>query len=568
MDIRVSLDLTKSYQKYIYVSYTISNISSQSIIVSFPIWSPGSYLIREYQSQVESFQAQDANGRTLKHKKISKSQWQIDTKKNLKILFSYKVYANDLNVRGIYVDHELVFINPTSAFFYVEGSLQTPVRLEIKSPNSWDLVLAKRVKGKTYSYQDFDDFFDTPILCAKELKITNFKVKDTRYKMAFWGNHACDLSKIVKHTKEIVSKEIKIFRDNPCHDYLFQILFVPKTFGGLEHSHSSTNMFDGSLLSHSKDYKRFLSLLSHEHFHLWNVKRIRPRELGPFDYSKEMYTRDLWMAEGITSYYDDHIVMRIGSLSIDDYLSLLAENITKLEANKAVKVNTLSDSSFDAWIRFYRQNENSINTVVSYYLKGGLVMMLLDFRIISLTKGRHTFDDVMHALYKIYKKRPDVGFSREEFFDVVEKITGKSFKKFVDDYIDGLKPIDWKKEFENFGIEFKKDKKSTHNYLGVILAMNKNKVMIKNIAEDSPAYESILQPGDEIIAIDQERLDSVAQFDQYLNQEKIQIILSRLGRVLEAEVRLNDQSKPTYMMKPMKKAKQSQRRNFNLFLRK
>jgi len=568
MDIRISLDLTKSHQKYIHVSYSISNISSDDLVLSFPTWSPGSYLIREYQSQVESFDVTDTKKKKLKFQKISKCQWQINTKNCSRILLSYRVYANDLNVRGVYSDHEFVFINPTSAFFFLDGALQLPADLSIKIPNRWSLAIVKRAKGKTYSFQNFDELFDTPIMCAKELKTAKFTVKNTQYKMAFWGHHTGDLDKIAQHTQEIVSKQLKIYKENPCKEYLFQVLFAPRLFGGLEHSHSSTNLFDGSMLSNPKDYKRFLSLLSHEHFHLWNVKRIRPRELGPFDYIKEMYTRDLWMAEGITSYFDDHVVMRTGIASTDDYLSLLSDNITKLEANKAAKVNTLSESSYDAWIKYYRQNENSLNTVVSYYLKGGLVMLLLDFRVINYTKGKYNFDDVMRRLYKIYKKRPEVGFTREEFLEVVEAISKKSFVKFFTDYVDGVKPIDWKKEFEAFGIEVKKSKKGSHKYMGVILSQNNGKVIIKNIAEDSPAYNSILQPSDEIIAIDDNRLESLAQFDHYLLQDKICILLSRLGRVMEAEIKLNDQSLPAYILKIKQKLRQTQRRNLSRFLRK
>ena len=241
-------------------------------------------------------------------------------------------------------------------------------------------------------------------------------------------------------------------------NYLFQIVFYKDGYGGLEHSFSSTNFFDGTRLDQKKSYQKFLSLLSHEHFHLWNVKRIRPQGLGPFDYSQEVYTKELWIAEGITSYYDDHFVYRAGIMSKEDYLQIITDNISHLENYKNSKVNSLSESSFDAWTRFYRQNENSINTVVSYYLKGGLVMMLLDFQIIQKSKGKKSFDNVMQDLYSLYKKRPETGITRDEFFAIVEKHTSQNMKTFVQSYIDGTTAISWQRGFNAFGIKMKPPK--------------------------------------------------------------------------------------------------------------
>lgn len=565
MDIHISLDLTKSYQKYLYVAYKFSNVAGEELNLSFPTWSPGSYLIREYESQVEGFVATDAQGRRLKHSKVTKCQWRIPTRGSTRIHLVYRVYAGDLNVRGVYADDRVVFINATSVFFYAD--LKLPVTLRLKVPRRWHVAIGKKSRGPWYFFSDFDELFDTPILCAGRMDFEAFTVLGTHYRLAFWGQHMGDTKKIARDLKAIVSRQVRIFKENPCRDYLFQVLFVPKQFGGLEHAHASTNFFDGSLIANERDYKRFLALLSHEHFHLWNGKRIRPRELGPFDYSKEIYTRELWMAEGITSFYDDHSLLRAGIYSEQDYLNIISENITKLEANKSVRVNSISESSFDAWIRFYRQNENAINTVVSYYLKGGLVMMLLDFRLIVATKARRCLDDVMLTLYRIYKRRPGLGFTREEFVQTVERLGRQSFRRFFTDHLDSVRPINWRREFAPFGIEVTIKKKQKNRYLGVILEQKEGKVVIKSIAEDSPAFDSVLQPGDEIIALERDRLESLEAFDRYLNRDQLHVVYARLGRVGETRIKLSGETRPHYEFKIKKKLTAVENRNLKKFFR-
>lgn len=566
MKVQIAIDLSSSSQKYVDVTYKVTQIDADHLVFSFPTWSPGSYLIREYQNQVEGFRVEGRGGKKLKAEKISKCEWKVKTAGNNTAKLTYRIYANDLNVRGIYADHQMVFVNPTSAFFFIKGQLDLPVEFRIRGLKKWNVAFARRGRKQLYRFSHFDEFYDEPLLCAKELDVHRFTQNKTKYKVAIWGHHVADVSKILKDIKDVVAKENHLFRSNPCKEYVFQIIFAPNSYGGLEHSYASTNIFDGSLLNNKKDYQRFISLLSHEHFHLWNVKRIRPRGLGPFDYTKESYTKDLWIAEGITSYYDDHFLLRSGLYSVDEYLGLVGENITKLQANKNVRVNSLSESSFDAWIRFYRQNENSINTTVSYYLKGGLVSMLLDFRIIKASRGKKTFDDLLRKLFALYNKRPEIGITREEFFEQVQEVADVDCSKFNRDYIDGLKAIDWKKEFSEFGIDVKTSSKGSR-YLGVVLQDVQGKIFIHSVAEDSPAYHSMLQAKDEIIAVNGRRLTAVKDLDLYLSGETLKVLFCRMGQVFETEFALDGKGRVDYTLQLKKKMSATQKRNLRCFLR-
>lgn len=567
MNVAITLNLTKPHEKHVDVSYKISGLDSPSFKLVFPVWSPGSYLIREYQNQVEDFRVTDASHHKIHFEKTDKCHWLIHNRKKTSIIVTYRVYASDLNVRGIYSDHEFVFINPTSAFFFPEGQLNQPVTLKINKVSSWRLDLARKPIKAVYHFVHFDDLYDTPILAAAKLDLRSFTVKKTRYVMAFWGNATAEIKKIVTDTKKIVAKEIEVFKENPCPEYHFQVLFMPGNYGGLEHSFSSTNIFDGSKLHLEEEYNKFLSLLSHEHFHLWNVKRIRPRELGPFDYTKENYSRELWMAEGITSYYDDHFLLRAKILAKEKYFKIVGENVTKLQAQRANRVNSLSESSFDAWIRFYRQNENSLNGTVSYYLKGGLIMMLLDFKIIQATNGKRSMDDLMLALYRLYKKNPKVGILRRQFLEELEKITNQPFKKFETDFINGTKLVNWKHEFAKMGLEAHNPKKSNAYFLGVILESKNNRVFVRHIAEGSPAFHSVLQPQDELIALNGKRFDDPKELDLALKNKRVKILFNRLGKVEETviEMTLNDYA--NYEIKVKRKLSAKQKRYLRKFLR-
>lgn len=560
MKVTIHADLTQAHQKYVHVQYQIKGIEDDHLVLNFPTWSPGSYLIREYQAQVESFVVVDAKKRSLKWSKLNKCQWQVETKGTKEITLHYRVYANELNVRGVYADHRIVFINPTSCFFHLDQKTHLSVNVAFKTLKGWRFFAEGYDRQAKGSFKNFDLFYDAPILAAEKIQTQQFKTKTTRYTLAFWGESQKDLETIAEDTKKIVLREEALFRGNPNKHYLFQILFVPGQFGGLEHSSSSTNIFDGALLKAAKDYQRFLSLLAHEHFHLWNVKRIRPKGLGPFNYLEEAYTKDLWLAEGATSYYDDHFVYRASLYKTQEYLDVVATNITRLESQKGNKVNSVSESSFDAWIRFYRQNENSMNTLVSYYLKGGLLVMILDLMILSKSKGRKSFDDVMRTLWESYQKNSDEGLEREDFFAAFQKTVGWSVEPFFKKYVDGVESIQWKSIFSPFGLELNTNS-SKSNYFGVHLSKKKGDVTITHIVEDSPAYQSQLAPGDELIAINGHRITQADQIDRFLTCDKITVLFSRHGLV-ESEViplakkgpvefKLKEKSKPTASQKQL-----------------
>jgi predicted metalloprotease with PDZ domain len=569
MKIDITLDGRQSAQKYLFVTYVFQNITEQELVLDFPTWSPGSYLIREYQSQVEEVKLIDSKGNHIPFKKTNKHQWAFSGIKTKSAKLTYKVYANVLNVRGLYADNDFLYFNPCAALFHVSKQTNLKASLKIIVPPKWKTAISKKPKQGLYTFKDFDELYDTPAIAAKELTTKSFKANNTQYKMTFWGTCHTDLDKIVSDTKKIISKQNTLFKNNPCSLYLFIIIFSRQVLGGgLEHAHSSVNLFDGTALTNKKKYNSLLSLLSHEHFHLWNIKRFRPTGLGPYDYTQEVYTKDLWLVEGATSYYDDHTAYRAGLYTATEYLKILSDSITKLESYKATKTHSLSEASFDTWIKYYRPTENTFNTATNYYLKGSLVMLILDILITDLTQGAKNLDDVMLALYKNYKKNPEKQLTRQDFVTIAEEETNISLKSFIKKYVDGTHSINWKNEFRKLGITLNIKKDTSQGFLGVVLSEKNNRLYVQNITEDSPAFASNIQAGDEIIAVDRQAITTPKDIDYYLKNKKLTILYNRRGQIAETVVEPTHSAPQTYSLIVNKKITRQQKKLRDCFLRK
>jgi predicted metalloprotease with PDZ domain len=570
MNVAIEIDFAKPWQKYVRVSYDIrfERDDPEEFTLVMPSWTPGSYLIRDFATHVEGFSALDPKGRELRWTKTAKSRWKIDRAGGSRVLTTHRIYANDLSVRGAYADHEMAFINAPAAFLHPEGRLADAVRLKIKPPKGWGVATAKNAGRDGWRvFESFDEFYDTPILTAEKLEIRTFKAGKTAFRLAAAGPHRTDLTRVCRDLKKIAAAQTQIFGAHPCREYLFQVLFAKGGYGGLEHADSSTNIFDGFSLDDPKRYPIFLTLLAHEHFHLWNVKRIRPVALGPFDYDRENYTRELWLAEGLTSYYDDHTAYRAGVYSVPQYLDVLAENIDKLQAQKGARVASLSAASFDAWVKHYKPNENTHNVTVSYYLKGGLVMMLLDFEIIKASGGRHTLDGVMAALYELYRLRPGIGITKEEFFACAEGFAGRSLGHFVADHVDGTAAIDWEGAFHPFGIAVASRAEGKSFEAGFSLKESGGRVTIDKIDEDGPAFLSELQSGDEILAVGGERADSVKSARQALRGPKTEVLFARRGLVYRTELSPILRANPVRKLVASTRLTPSQKKYLKVFLR-
>jgi predicted metalloprotease with PDZ domain len=316
----------------------------------------------------------------------------------------------------------------------------------------------------------------------------------------------------------------------PYDKYIFITHFVPKLYGGLEHLNSTALHFDGRKLGNRKDYLNWLALVAHEYFHLWNVKRIRPRELGPFDYLNEGYTTMLWLAEGLTSFMDNLFVLKSQLCSLEEYLEMVRSDFETYFHTPGRKFHSLEDSSFNAWIKLYRPDENSKNSSVSYYLKGGLVFSILN--ILLIEKGKH-FDDFLKLLWKSYEDRPLEGVSKQEVFDLVRELVGAEGFDLFQDMIETTKEIDFEKYYARIGLKFNWDSPKSP-YLGADFEYRDERVFVKSVTLDSPAYKFGLNAGDEILAINNLRFLKADAHDfskLFIAGMNYDLLISRLDKL-------------------------------------
>jgi predicted metalloprotease with PDZ domain len=365
-----------------------------------PVWTPGSYLIREFERHVQDFAA-DANGRALDWIKVNKNTWRVRTNGARQWRATYRVYANELTVRTSELNSDHAFWNNAALLMFPDGRLDAPSTLRVVPPSAWKVATGlPEVSGQpnTFQAKNFDILYDSPFEVSdfKELK---FEVRGVPHRIVIDGEGNYDPERMRTDVRKIVEAETAMFGAIPYQNYTFILHLRSETGGGLEHLNSTALGFRRFNFSTDKNYRNFLSLVAHEFFHLWNVKRIRPDALGPFDYTKENYTRLLWVAEGITEYYGNLMVRRAGLISDQVYLAHLADQIKDFQETPGRQVMSAEEASFDSWIKFYRPDENTVNSQISYYDKGELLGLLLDLDIRRRTNNGKSLDDVMRYLY-------------------------------------------------------------------------------------------------------------------------------------------------------------------------
>lgn len=549
---------------YVEVKMEIMGNSGDQIDLKMPVWAPGSYLIREFPKNVEGFMAK-GDGETLAFSKINKNTWRIHRNKSKKIEVHYRVYAFELSVRTSFVDATHAFLSPTGIFMYVDNMISHPAEITILPYSSWEKISTglQTMAGKknVFYAPNFDVLFDSPIEVGNQ-DIFSFIAEGVEHEVVMVGGGNYNSARLKEDIAKIVREETKIFGENPNKRYVFIVHNQSSGGGGLEHLNSTVLGASREAYNKENGYLNFLGLVSHEYFHLWNVKRLRPENLGPFNYDAENYTSDLWIAEGFTAYYDNLVLLRAGFLDEDAYLRVLAGDITTVENRPGNLIQSLSESSFDAWIKQYRPNENSLNTTVTYYSKGALIGMLLDLSILHATKGRSGLDAVMKAMYEQYYLKEDRGYTRSEFIKMAEKIAGVSLQDIFR-YVDVAQPIDYNQYLLYAGLELIDVKKDTEKaFLGLKTVNQGGRIVISSVFRGHGAWNGGLNVDDEIIAVNGDRLGTIDDLDRIIEAAKpndqLTILISRDGILQQLSVTLTKNDTKSYFIMPLENASPAQ----------
>lgn len=503
-EINYELSFKEPQAHYVEVQMELAGLNKEFVDVKMPAWAPGSYLIREFAKNVEGFRA-NSSGKSLRSEKVSKNTWRIYTPGVKELKINYSVYAFEISVRTSFVDAAHGFISPTGIFMYPDGQLAAASTVQVVPFQGWSKVSTglEPVAGKKFTYQaaNFDILYDSPIEIGNQ-DVFEFTAAGVRHEVAMYGGGNYDAEKLKRDMAKLVEQGTAIYGENPNKHYTFIVHNFLRGGGGLEHLNSTVLGASRDAYATEEGYKGFLNLVAHEYYHLWNVKRLRPVALGPFDYEQENYTTNLWISEGFTAYYENKLMLRSGLWTKDEFIATLADAVTAVVNTPGARFQSASEASFDSWIKFYRPNENSANATVSYYSKGELIGLLMDIEIARATKGIKSLDDVMKAMYEKVKTEGK-GYTDAEFKAMAEKISGISLTEFYDQYVYGRTPINYVQYFGYAGIAVEDELAGKEiPYLGISNRIIEGGNFISTVSRNSAAWIAGLNVNDEIISID------------------------------------------------------------------
>ncbi len=552
MAVRFVVDLSESYRKILKVKMFLKGSNE---VVSMPVWAPGSYLVRDYSRNISSISVEDGT-----MVQLDKTTWSV-TSNTDEIALSYEIYADDLSVQGTYADDSLVLLNGTSIFLYPRNAGQVSYEVELLNYGDRNISTGMRKEGELYEAENYDQLVDSPILISRH-SIERFDALGKKHTVAIHGFLNHDKTKFVEDLRKIVISEGGIFGSLPYENYTFIVVLLPDDiYGGLEHKNSTVIFSNQQNIVKDFDYKNFLSIFSHEFFHTWNVKRIRPKTLGPFDYSKENYTDMLWFSEGFTSYYEWLTLWRAGIVNEKEYFEHLAEMINYYRFIPGHNTPA-SLSSFNTWTKLYKPNGDIINSYVSYYLKGELIAFALNIHILRESSGSISLDDVFRALYADYVNR-NRGITYRELKEFINKTLKKNIDKFVDDLVTSSKELDFENYLKSLSYGFKYSfhdgNKVPSATTGIVIQNNSGKYTVSGVIKGYPAHDAGINAGDELVSINGTRFSDnyTREFSKEMKRFKIddlkesrpgdEIILHIFRKNVLREIHMNAVEEPKWM---------------------
>ncbi len=493
------VDLTQPQRHCFEVTVTVRAWTGEPLRLCLPVWTPGSYLVREYSRHLQDFSAEGPEAELLPWRKTRKNHWRIEAAGAETVVVRFRMLATDLTVRTNHLDGTHGFFTPAALLPYVPELRQQPSEVEIVAPEGWQAFTALPSAGPhCFRAEDYDQLVDSPFEVGP-LTLRTFEAGGRPHGWVTWGRGEADWERLLADTRQIIETEAALFGGLPYERYLFILHLSGGAYGGLEHRDSTVLAYDRHSLAEPDGYRRFLQLVAHEFFHLWNVKRLRPRALEVFDYDRENYTPSLWFCEGVTSYYDPLLPLRAGCYGVDFFLECLGKDLSRYLTTPGRFVQPLTESSTDAWIKLYRRDAWSDNQQMSYYLKGQLVTMLLDLEI-QRRQPERNFDEVLRRLWQSHGQ-PERGYDEAELRQLISDVAGADLSDCFADWLDGLAELPLVETLATVGLTLTPTLQP-HPYHGLKLADEGGRCRVKAVLADSPAETAGLEPGDELLALD------------------------------------------------------------------
>jgi predicted metalloprotease with PDZ domain len=563
------------------VTVTVATPDPQGQVFALPAWIPGSYMIREFARNIVRIRG-EANGKPVALTKLDKHTWKADPVAG-PLTLSYEVYAWDLSVRAAHLDQTHGFFNGTSVYLRVLGQEESAHQVDIQRPAdsaaaTWRVATslpelgAKRYGFGTYLAANYDELIDHPVEMG-DFALATFKAHGIVHDIVVTGRVPnLDMARLQSDLKAICETQIAFFEPKakraPMDRYVFLTMAVGDGYGGLEHRASTALICSRADLpcTHTpkgepgEGYLKFLGLCSHEYFHTWNVKRIKPAVFAPYDLQVENYTPLLWLFEGFTSYYDDLMLVRAKVIGEATYFKLLGKTVGSVLRGSGRTKQSVAESSFDAWSKYYRQDENAANAIISYYTKGSLIALACDLTIRAKTNGAKSLDDVMLALWQRYGRDfyPSVGrgVTEQEVEALFEEVSGVKLKTMFERYVRGTEDLPLAKLYAPFGVKLVDERKSGKPSLDAAVGRDAGGAKLTSVHEGGPAHKAGLSAGDVIVAVDRLRVNGAppnldALLSRYKVGDKVAVHAFRSDELMEFQVTLQGDRVPCISLSPV-----------------
>lgn len=554
------------------VTLEIRGATSPELDLVMPAWTPGSYKIRDYARHVQDFDAGRHSWR-----KLDKQRWRVVTGGRDAVI-RYRVYAFEFSARGAHLDARHLYFNGAAVFFYVDGAKHVPVTVRFDLPSGWKISTGlPRESEQIHHAADYDELVDAPVEAGTHA-VRTFRVRGIPHRLAVYGGGNYDLVRLTADLRRIVQAEAAMFRRLPYRDYTFILHTVAEGYGGLEHRNSTTLQYPPFGFRPRDKYEGFLELAAHEFFHLWNVKRIRPEMLGPFDYEREVHTTLLWAMEGVTSYYDGLFLVRAGLVKPEKYLKKLGARLQAFLDKPGRRHQSLAESSWDAWTKHYQPNEHSPNATVSYYEKGEFAALALDLEIRQRTRNRRSLDDVLRKLLREVSSSGR-GFPESRWREAAEEAAGGSLAAFWRDHIEGTAELDLGQFLAHAGLEIRREREKAPNggdrpastgWIGALFQKHGDHLSVATVREGSPAERGGLCPRDEVLALDGTRVDFEGwdrRLQDYRVGDRMELTVVRAGFLDRIRIRVGERESQALKIAPVKKPTALQKSIYRAWLR-
>jgi predicted metalloprotease with PDZ domain len=566
---KYTVSYKQAHKHFIDIELVIDNIEQNFIYLQLPAWRPGRYELANFSRNIQKFEVINEKGVQLPFQKVTREKWEINTAGNKKIKIIYNCYAYQMDAGGCWLDEEQLYINPIYCMLYQEGRENESCSLKLEIPKDYEIACGLPKKGNMMTASSFLHLVDSPLIASTKLQHKSFKIEKYHFNIWFQTDIDLDWSIILSDFKKFSEEQIKLFGEFPEEDYHFLYQLLPfKQYHGVEHRNSTIITLGPSEAFHSEtNYNSFLGISSHELFHSWNIVKIRPVEMMPYDLTKENYFRTGFVAEGITSYYGDLMLVRSGVINQEQYFAELNTTFKKHFENFGRFNLSLSDSSFDMWVDGYVPGIP--NRKVSIYGKGAVVALILDLEIRRASHSKKSLDDVMKTLYYEFGKKQR-GYTMKDFHELVEKISGASFSNYFDECISGIIPIE-------------KRLNEVLHFIGCELEISSPKAIsesnygFKTVYKDGKTYVDMLEPGspsdnflakdDEVIAINSTKVCN--NINELIGiKKKIEVAVFRKNKLNNFVIEADKKNYlKVYKISKRKTASDVERSNFKKWLR-